>query len=497
MKHCPRALLALALLALPSPAQGATRPDRWLEVRSPHFVVISNGGEEQARRVSRQFERVRALLRRALASGRDDLSDDPRDPVVVLAVDNEDSLRELLPQFWERRGQRPVAAYWGGPYQHHIVLRVDATDRERNRRVLHEYVHLLAHANIPDLPAWLDEGLSEFWGTALMQNDAVEIGRRAAGHLRVLRSRRTWIPLAELLAMTRVPEARDSGKLSLFYAQSWALTHYVMLGGSSTALELAPSSYVERLRQGANPVEAGALAFGNLSQLEPALKAYVHADRFRTIRLDGARYGDDGIELRVRPLSPAESLAARAGFLVDGERPAAALPLLTEALRQNPKDASVLEALGRFHFQHNNPIEAARWFDRAIESEAASYLAYFYRAILASPVPGGCAAEESVGHLQRAISLNPRFAPAYVRLADHYAQGASRLEEALPLLRRATEIEPDHAAYWVDLGRLLLRLHRLEEAQAAGQQGLAVVRAASSRRLVEAFLGEFEPGGPR
>ena len=103
----------------------------------------------------------------------------------------------------------------------------------------------------------------------------------------------------------------------------------------------------------------------------------------------------------------------------------------------------------------------------------------------------------AVGHLQHAISLNPRFAPAYVRLADLYVQDASRLEEALPLLRRATEIEPDNAAYWVDLGRLLVRLHRLEEAQAAGQQGLAVVRAASSRRLVEGFLCEFEPGCPR
>jgi hypothetical protein len=43
------------------------------------------------------------------------------------------------------------------------VLRVDAPDRERSRRVLHEYVHLLTHANVPDLPAWLDEGISEFW----------------------------------------------------------------------------------------------------------------------------------------------------------------------------------------------------------------------------------------------------------------------------------------------------------------------------------------------
>ncbi|MDO8794536.1 MAG: DUF1570 domain-containing protein, partial [Vicinamibacterales bacterium] len=344
---------ALALLALLGSTLQARQPDRWLEVRSPHFVVISNAGEEHARGVSQQFEHVRALLRRVLTNARVD----PRDPVVVLAVNNGRSLRELLPQFWERKGQRPVAAYWGGPHQHHIVLRVDAPDHERYRRVLHEYVHLLTHANVPDFPTWLDEGLSEFWGTAVVQSDGVEIGRPALHHLKALRARRSWIPLDELLAMKRAPDARDSQRLSMFYAQSWALTHYLMFGGSSMNLELAPSTH-----------------FVDPSQLEGALAAYVREGRFRALRVEipqpeiaSADQGED-TRLRIRALSAAESLAVRAGFLVDGERPAAALPLLTEALRLDPNETSALETLGYLHFQQNNPTEAAKWFDRAIET---------------------------------------------------------------------------------------------------------------------------------
>ena len=90
------ALIALALLALPGSVREARQPDRWLEARSRHFVVISNAGEKQARRVSLEFERVRTMLQRALT----DAPVDVGQPVVVLAVDNEDSLRELLPQFW-------------------------------------------------------------------------------------------------------------------------------------------------------------------------------------------------------------------------------------------------------------------------------------------------------------------------------------------------------------------------------------------------------------
>jgi tetratricopeptide (TPR) repeat protein len=493
-------LLVLALLGLPRSAPAATEPDRWLEVRSPHFVVISNASEEQARGVSQQFERVRALFRRVLTSARID----PRDPVVVLAVNNERGLRELLPQFWERKGRHPVGGYWKGPHHHYVVLRVDAPDPERYRGVLHEYVHLLTHVNVPDLPAWLDEGISEFWATAVVQSDGMEIGRPALHHLKTLRARRSWIPFDQLLAMERAPDARDSQRLSMFYAQSWALTHYLMLGDSSIdpVLELAPSKYVAGLRERSNPVEAGALAFGDLSQVERALAAYVHEGRFRTLRVEiphpniASAEQNETPRLSVRALSVAQSLAVRAGFLVDGERPAAALPLLREALAADPEETTALETLGYLHFRRNEAVEAAKGFDRAIETGRASHLAYFYRAILAEsvrlkPDPTYGTTEDLI---RRAIDLNPAFAEAYVRLADIYAQEAGRLEEALPLMRRATEIEPDNAGYWLDFGKLLLGLNRPDEARDMGRRGLAVAAwSEASRGLLEAFLRRLAP----
>jgi tetratricopeptide (TPR) repeat protein len=488
----------LAVVALPGPAPGAEEPERWLEVRSSHFVVVSNADEERTRSVSRQFERARALLRGVFRNARVD----PRDPVVVLAVTGERRLRELLPQYWDRKGRRPVAGYWKGPHRHNVVLRVDAPSHERYRRVLHEYVHLLTHTNVPDLPPWLDEGLSEFWGTTVVQSDGVEIGRAAPHHLKTLRARYSWIPLHELLAMERVPDTRHPQRLAMFYAQSWALTHYAMLGDASDLrpaargdvgapfLELAPSKYVDRLRERGNSTEAAVLAFGDLSQLERGLDTYIHTRRFRTHRIPvsqpvGADQDED-LETRVRTVSPAESLAVRAGFLADSERPAASLPLLKEALAADPNETSALETLGYLCFQQNNFVEATEWFDRAIDTKSASYLAYFYRAILAGP-----AADSAEGYLRHAVELNPGFAEAFVRLADIYVR-AGRLQEALPLLRRATDIEPDNSAYWVALGRLLVRLDQPDEAWAAGRQGLAAARSARSRELLEGFTRELE-----
>ncbi len=157
------------------------------------------------------------------------------------------------------------------------------------------------------------------------------------------------------------------------------------------------------------------------------------------------------------------------------------------------------------------------------DSRQLGHLAYFYRAILSGPVPNrldlaglktcatttkerapgseGACTERSDGSgvqaedlLRRAIDLNPGFAEAYVRLADLYAQEeVGRLEEALPLMRTATELEPDNVGYWVDLGKLLLRLNRSDEAREVGRRGLAVApRSAGSRELLEAFLRGLE-----
>jgi hypothetical protein len=50
-------------------------------VRSPHFVVASNAGEKEARRVADQFEQIRALFHTAFPN----LRVDPAEPLLILA----------------------------------------------------------------------------------------------------------------------------------------------------------------------------------------------------------------------------------------------------------------------------------------------------------------------------------------------------------------------------------------------------------------------------
>ena len=64
-------------------ALGAGDPNQgWIEVRSPHFVVASNAGEKEARRIADQFEQIRALFHTAFPN----LRVDPSEPVLILAA---------------------------------------------------------------------------------------------------------------------------------------------------------------------------------------------------------------------------------------------------------------------------------------------------------------------------------------------------------------------------------------------------------------------------
>lgn len=38
------------------------KPDPWVEIRTPHFVIVADSSERQACKVAEQFERMRAAL---------------------------------------------------------------------------------------------------------------------------------------------------------------------------------------------------------------------------------------------------------------------------------------------------------------------------------------------------------------------------------------------------------------------------------------------------
>lgn len=462
-------------------------PAEWIEVRSPNFRVIADTSEKRAREVAGELERIRLVFRKALVN----LPQDPGLPIVAFAVRNEESLRELLPEYWEREGTKPAGVFLRGPDKHYVVVRVDARSDYRYRLVYHEYFHLLLSLNVHRLPVWLNEGLAEFWEQTQIRGSQVKMGTPNAGHLDLL-YRQSMMPLHELLSIERNPHVSDPDRVGIFYAQAWALTHLLMLGEKGESAQ-ALGKYLGMVEEGSDPRQAFVSVFGGLDVMEEKLERYVRRTRMSALQMDAPEQIDDD-SFGVNVLSEATAAAVRGNFLVSGTRPDAALPLLERALALAPGDSLALESMGFYHYRKQQYEPAREWFSKATSVDSESFLCHYYLAQLL--ITGdGADDDHAKESLRRAIELNPKFAPAYADLGRLYAATGVRLESAYGLAVRATELEPDNAWYWINVGRILLRMEKPAEARAAAERASSVARSEALRGMVEHFQQEIESHG--
>ena len=91
--------------------------------------------------------------------------------------------------------------------------------------VYHEYTHL--ELGTEGMPLWLNEGLAEFFQNTEIRDKDVLVGQPSPDNIIYLRQHRL-IPLPMLFQVdANSPYYHEEEKGSVFYAESWALTHYL------------------------------------------------------------------------------------------------------------------------------------------------------------------------------------------------------------------------------------------------------------------------------
>src|SRR5215813_10713739 len=120
--------------------------DNWVEVKSPHFTVISNAGEHEAKRVAAQFEDVRGMFEQSFPKLRVDYGK----PTVVFALKNEDSLKLLIPNYGQNKNAMKLAGLYRPTYdRNYALIRTDVTGTGASEfhALYHEYAHGLFRLN--------------------------------------------------------------------------------------------------------------------------------------------------------------------------------------------------------------------------------------------------------------------------------------------------------------------------------------------------------------
>src|SRR4029077_1544243 len=94
----------------------------WVELRTPHFVVASDGGEKMARRVADQFEMVRRVFQATMPNARFDTGV----PIQILAARDGKSFATLLPEYpFDKRHPQPEGIFVSSVEKNYIALRTN------------------------------------------------------------------------------------------------------------------------------------------------------------------------------------------------------------------------------------------------------------------------------------------------------------------------------------------------------------------------------------
>jgi TonB family protein len=236
----------------------------WVQVGSDTYIVKSSAGEDRAIRVLRELEHFNQLVGTLVFRN----TELPELPIEVLLVGDEQTLRELEPEYNGRKVA--VAGYYQrGNDRDFIVLSGRVFPETLTSIVYHELTHYFLGRALAVRPTWLNEGLSEYFAMADIRDDAISLGGLSPDRMQLLKTA-SLLPLKDFFAVdSSSPYYNESAKANIFYVEAWAFAHYMMHG------EYAPrfKKYIDALTKG----DANLLDYLGISErdLENGFRTYV------------------------------------------------------------------------------------------------------------------------------------------------------------------------------------------------------------------------------
>lgn len=384
MRGILRTIAGLAIL-LVADAQDAGA--EWLRAESPHFIVYGQSSERTLREQAATLEDFDTLLR-ALTGTRAPPSPNKLSVYMVRGIGQ---LRDARPGLSASVGGFYLAQSTGVAafVDERAQMGLNPSDDTNMQVLFHEYAHHFMLQYFPAAyPPWYIEGFAEFMMYTRLNGPVIEYGR-------VAQARGMWLTQMPWVSLDRVlfeSQSLRNENVSMFYAQSWILVHYLFRDPERRA---ALGAYLTAYGRGDDPREAFQTAFNmRPGQMEAALRRYIGGRGIPVTRLTRASVGapppiqitrlpasaddllllDAGLRLgvpedervsylaRVRRLAgdhPGDPFATRVLARAEvflGDDPTAE-SLLTPLIAAAPGDAELLYLLGMRHLNEANRAE--------------------------------------------------------------------------------------------------------------------------------------------
>ena len=447
-------LAALVLVGLPARADA-----KWTRIATEHFVFVGDAPERQIRDIAQRLELFRDVLSRMFSSR---ATASPV-PTVVVVFENDRSYNPFKPRFQGRMVE--VGGYFTAmPDTNYITVNASA-GAFAFETIFHEYTHFLLNNAVGHLPVWLNEGLAGFYETFEPRDGGkgAMIGIPSERQLRELQATLTFLPLSELLTVDHTsPLYNEGSRRGTFYAQSWALVHFLTLGSPQRAGLL--QQYLTATSQGEPSLEAFHTVFGNdLAAIDEEVRLYVRKFRLNALRLQFTDQITAASIARGTTVSDADVAGYLGDLLVGTNRLDEARVFLTDAIAAAPHAAGAITSLGLLEFRESRPEEALALLERAValapDQPAASRV--LGRLLLQRAARGGLDEDDlylrARSHLAHARSLEPQHTTTMVMLAQAELAIDPDSDAGLQLLREVVAAVPGRDDYQRMLAEALAR----------------------------------------
>jgi Tfp pilus assembly protein PilF len=482
----------------------ASGPDEWIAVRSTNFYLIGNATETDIRDVGIKLEQFREHFSRTYQKY--NFESPVATTVFVLKnADTVDSLKSV--KYVSKTAPFAEGFFLAAEDSNYITVNLDGADLNKvYEKIFHAYTHYLIDNGIgkTNLPPWFSEGVAEYYQSFKIEGEQkLTLGGRRDEHLQLLEQNK-FLP-TDLFFNLDNYTLRQQGEdgTGLFYAQAWALMHYLHHGRDG-ARRNQLFKFLDLTASGKSSGEAFNESFQtNNAGLEQELKSYLSQKIFNQAELNRPQDLKLDSSMTASRLPASEVKAFLGELLFYTDRLADAEKLLLDAISLNPDSSRALSALGLVKMRQGDFKKARHFAERAVKSGGADYLAYYRHAFILSREGTSefgfvsdfartfshALAEKMRELLKKAIALNPSFAESFELFALISAARNERLDEAVEYLKRALRIAPGNQDYQIRLAELYMWKENFAEAKKIAEK---VSKTAAEPRLKVYAENTFE-----
>jgi tetratricopeptide (TPR) repeat protein len=465
MKKICRALTAILFVFLavsPLFAEGD-----WIKIETANFTLTGNASEKSIRKVAFKLEQFRKILSVVLPRTKFNSSI----PTQVYVFENDKAFTPYKTFGGdEKKDTDLIAGYFVPTLDSNYIALADDIYRDNPYRfIFHEYFHFVMQNNLEGVPIWLNEGLAEYYSSIDIDDDGLKFILGAPLDSRILTLKEgDLIPFEKLFAVnSKSPEYNERHRVGKFYAESWALIHY-LLHGENGKYQAQFSTFVNLLvNEDVKSDEAFQKAFqSDYKQFEKQLREYARRLAFPVTQYTLKEKVVWDTASKVTRLSEAEELRSIGDLLYALRRWDESEKKLLEAVKLDPNLASAYLSLGKLKRAQKDLSQAQRYFEKSIALDPNVYLSHYYLGRVLQDQNRAQDIETAVREYEKTVLLRPDSARFHAALAFLYSH-IGKDKEAIAEYNQASKLEPKASSNYFHLSYILFR----------NNSYLAVVRA--------------------